>query len=68
MFAYCIEYVNEENPIETLNETGVVCGVDYGEATNRVVEFYGRENILSIKIYECEDVLTEDDVFDLFRY
>ena len=49
---------------EISNEKGIVAAVDYGTAANRLVEEYGKENIVDIKLYELEDVLVDEEITD----
>jgi hypothetical protein len=46
------------------NEKGIVAAADYGAAANRVVEYYGKENVVDIKLYELEDVLVDEEIAD----
>lgn len=61
MFHYTVEYWDDYEK-EEKTESGVIASVDMGSAVNRVVEFYGKENIGSVSIYELEDVLTYDEL------
>ena len=38
----------------------MVAAADYGLAANRVVEYYGKENIVYIKLYELDDILVDE--------
>ena len=51
----------EEDTNKITRETGIVGGADYGAAANRVVEYYGRKNVIDIKLYELDDILVDED-------
>ena len=61
MFRFNISWWDER---EKLEEKGIVHGTDYGDAANRLVDYYGREHIISIELYELDDIVTDEDVTD----
>jgi len=66
MFKYKIEFWDEiDNKV--IFENGITCGTDYGEAANKVAEFYGYENVISITLTELEKIMCEEEVADLFK-
>jgi hypothetical protein len=63
MFRYKITYFDEIDK-EVLTENGIVAGETYGEAADRLVEIYGKENINVIGLYELDDWLTDEQLSD----
>ena len=61
MYRYTIQFIDELND-EKLSEKGICSGANYGEATNKVVAYYGAENVIEIKIYEIEDILCDEEL------
>lgn len=53
MYFYTVVYIDMDYLEQT--ETGIVSGSTYGEAANRVVDFYKVDNIINIKLEECCD-------------
>lgn len=64
MFRFEVEFWNEESPYEPVIEKGIAAGATYGEAVNRVVEYYGQENIIKVKVYELDTVLIDENLSD----
>ena len=63
MYRYEINYWNESTA-EPEFEKGLVSAASYGDAANYLVDYYGEENIVDIKLYELERILTDEDVKD----
>ena len=63
MFRFEVNYWNQFTT-EPSVEKGFVCASDYGEAANKVIEYYGKDSVVDIKLCELEDVLTDDDIFE----
>jgi len=61
MFRYEVTYWDEDN-FENNFEKGLVSAANYGDAANYIVDYYGQENIVDIKLYELERILTDEDV------
>ena len=62
---YDIEYWDEVEK-DTMQDSGIVGAGTLGDGVERVCEYYGgAENVCSIKIYQCEDVLSIDDIKDM---
>ena len=65
LIRYEIEYWNEIDE-EDSTEKGLTSGNDFGEAVNRIVEYYGEDNVYSLKVYECEEVLCDEEIKNFF--
>ena len=63
MFRFKITYLDEiEKKVAT--ESGIVAGKTYGEAADRLVEIYGKENLTAIGLYELDTWLTDAQLSD----
>ena len=64
MFYYDVEFYEEA---ETKREKGIVSGSSFLEATKKLEDFYGKDNLVSIEnLYELEDPLPKVDVLEVF--
>lgn len=61
MFRYEINYWDEDMQ-ESATEKGIVSAATYGGAAEKIVSYYGKDNIIDIRLYELEDILTDEDV------
>ena len=62
---YEIEFWDEIDE-EVRIEKGLSAGKDLGEAVNRITNYYGKNNVNSIKVYECEEVLCDEEIKEFF--
>ena len=63
---YEIDYWDEIDR-EPKHEKGLVnSNTTIGAAVDRVYEFYGKDNIVSIEVYETEDVISENEISEMF--
>lgn len=65
MYYYLVEYWNSDSQ-EVVTESGMTSGDTYGAAADKVVELYGPESIVSVKLRELENILYEDEILDMF--
>lgn len=63
MYRFEVNYWDELSH-EPATDKGIVAAEDYGHAANRLVEYYGSENIVDIKLCELNDILLDEDVTD----
>ena len=66
MFYYQVEFWDEINQ-EPSTGRGVVCGNNYGEAANTLVEYYGKDCVVNISLSEIEPVMSEKELIDMFE-
>lgn len=62
-YRYKVEWY-EESERETMKESGLVCEATYGKAAQRISDYYGDSNIITLlieQIGESENIITEDD-------
>ena len=67
MFNYKVKYFDDDYRDSV--EYGIVCAEDYGEAVNRIVDYYGKSNVISVSVAELLDghIITKDEIGeDLF--
>lgn len=50
-----------------VKEGGLVESTNLGEAVNRIVDYYGEENICEISVYECENIIPDPEIKDFFK-
>ena len=43
-------------------ERGYVAAKTYSKAMKRIINFYGKNNTIAVKLYEIEDILLDEDV------
>ena len=61
---YNIKYWDEmERAI--LNEQGLTTGENLGNAVNKICDWYGANNVHEITVYECEEVLIDEEIKDM---
>lgn len=66
MFYYDVEFWDELNQ-EPNVERGVVHGNSYGEAADKLIEYYGEHNVVTISLSEVEPVMSEEELIDMFE-
>ena len=66
MFEYNVYYHDEEEN-KPLYEKGIVSSHSYGDAANRLVEYFGKENVITIELTELMDVLCFEELQEMFE-
>ncbi len=66
MFKFRVEFWDEEAQ-DCLFENGITDGKDYGEAANRVTDYYGRDNIVNMELEELNNIIISDEVEHIFK-
>lgn len=66
MFEYKVYYHNEEEN-KPVYEKGIVSSCSYGDAANRLVEYFGQQNIITIELTELMDVLSFEELQEMFE-
>jgi len=67
MYHYKVTFYDElsENK-KIITDTGITSGGNAGEAINKLIEFYGKKQIISIdEFYELEEILTKTDLSEI---
>lgn len=74
LFRYTVEFYVENgaadlypnaSPTGLVKEHGIIAGTTWGDATNRLVEYYGEDNLLEVSFYELENPLCDDEIKDM---
>lgn len=60
---YLAEYHDEFTNVKE-KEEGITFGNTLGEGTDKVVDFYGKDYIIAVEVYEMEDVYTGREIND----
>lgn len=74
LFRYTVEFYVEDgtadlypnaSPTGLVKENGIIAGTTWGEAANRLAEYYGEGNLLEVSFYELENPLCDDEIKDM---
>jgi len=66
LIRYKVEFWDDDD-MATKVEKGIVSGETHGKAVDRLVNYFGAESICEIKIYECEEVLCDEEIADMIN-
>ena len=55
-------YLSNRNSDNSVTEHGIIAAKNYGKAVNKLVKYYGIENVIEISVYELENPLTMEDL------
>lgn len=66
LIRYKIEYWNEISGVLE-QECGITSGTDLGDGVNRIVDWYGKDNIVSVEVYELMEVLPDEELADMVK-
>ena len=66
MYYYVINYWDEID-CEPRTDSGVVAANSYGEAAKRATEYYGTSNVVDVKITALEQILSEEEILEMFE-
>lgn len=63
---YVAEYWDGDSPCKPSKEGGIVCANNtIGEAVDKVYDYYSKENMVSIQVYECEDIMADYEIKEM---
>ena len=66
---YEIDYWNDIDQ-EPVTEKGIASGGDtetIGKVVDRIYDYYGKENVTSLKMYECMDIMCDEELKDILE-
>ena len=66
LIRYEVEFWDDDDKT-TKVEKGLVSGETYSKAVDHLVNYFGTEGICEIKIYECEEVLCDEEIADMIN-
>lgn len=66
MYYYVVEYWDNLDQ-ESRTDSGVVSAENYSAAANKVEEYYGSEFVDKLKLSKLEEILSEDELMDMFE-
>lgn len=61
---YEVDYWNDIDQ-EPATEKGIAGGGDtetIGEVVDRIYDYYIKENVTSLKVYECMDIMSDEEI------
>lgn len=66
LYTYEITYLNDKR--EFTKDQGIVCATGYSNAVEKIVEYYGEDNIVCFDgLCAQEDLLTIDDLRETWK-
>lgn len=66
MFSYVVTFFDTEIKTTT-TEKGIVVAETYGKAADRLVNFYGKSELITMALTELNDILTEEEIIEEFE-
>ena len=66
MYYYVVEYWDNLDQ-ESRTESGVISAKNYSAAADKVEEYYGSEYVVELKLSKLEEILSEDELMDMFE-
>ena len=68
MFHYCVSFFGEEMDKDPLvKESGIVKGNSYVEAMEKISKWFEEDRIVSVELYELDEVLSYDDLEEMIH-
>jgi hypothetical protein len=74
LFRYIIEFYTEDldlypnaSEIGFVVDKGIITESSWGEAVDAIVHYFGDDNILSVKIWEIENPLCDEEIKDMME-
>ena len=65
LIRYEIQYWDEIDRQIRIERGLTVSKTSLGEGVDKITEYYGKNNISFIKVYECEDCMCDEELKDL---
>lgn len=65
MYYYVVEYWDNFDQ-ESRTDSGVISAENYSAAASKVEEYYGSEYVVELKLSKLEEILSEDELMDMF--
>lgn len=66
MYYYVVEYWDNLDQ-ESRIDSGVISAENYSAAADKVEEYYGSEGVVELKLSKLEEILSEDELMDMFE-
>ena len=66
MYYYVVEYWDNLDQ-ESRTDSGVVSAENYSTAADKVEEYYGSDDVVELKLSKLEEILSEDELMDMFE-
>lgn len=69
MFEYKVRYWDEldERGTSIIDTHGICAANTYGEAAERVLKYFGKDNVIYMALCQMEDVLDEEELSDVLK-
>ena len=66
MYYYVVEYWDNLDQ-ESRTDSGVISAENYSAAADKVEEYQGSEYVVELKLSKLEEILSEDELMDMFE-
>ena len=66
MYYYVVEYWDNLDQ-EFRTDSGVISAENYSAAADKVEEYYGSDDVVELKLSKLEEILSEDELMDMFE-
>ena len=66
MFRYEVAFLNDVTNSEDYDR-GFVSGKTYGEAADKLVEYFGKDAIYNLKLFEYDEVISDTEMKEIIN-
>ena len=66
MFCYKVKFWDDFDEV-TKELNGLLSAEDYGSAANRIIDYYGKENVITLMLEEIDSPIEQEDIEHLFE-
>lgn len=66
MFSYVVTFFDTEIKTTT-TEKGIVAAETYGKAADKLVDYYGKSELITMVLTELNNILTEEEIIEEFE-
>ena len=67
LIRYEVEYYDEIDRQEHIEKGLTTSKTTLGEGVDKIAKYYGKDNIGFIKVYECFDVLSDEELLEIIN-
>ena len=67
LIRYEVEFWDEIDHQLRIEKGLTVSKASLGEGVDKITDYYGKDNVSFIKVYECEDCICDEELKDLLK-